>query len=61
MTGWCTGGYCAALLHLPDPERLGAAASVHGYFAGGPQVSTGNLGQLRQQYPALALERSPPG
>jgi hypothetical protein len=59
--GWCTGGYCAALLHLRDPERLGAAASVQGYFAGGPQVSTGNLGQLLQQYPALAQECSPPG
>lgn len=28
VMSWSTRGYCAALLHLPDPERFGAAASV---------------------------------
>jgi len=27
VTGWSTGGYCAALLHLREPARFGAAAS----------------------------------
>ena len=59
VMGWSTGGYCAALLHLRDPERFGAAASVEGYFTPGPDASTGNLGQLLMQYPTLAQESSP--
>ena len=59
VMGWSTGGYCAALLHLRAPERFGAAASVEGYFTPGPDGSTGNLGQLLKQYPALAHESSP--
>ena len=59
VMGWSTGGYCAALLHLRDPERFGAAASVEGYFTPEPDSTTGNLGQLLKQHPALAHESSP--
>ena len=46
VMGWSTGGYCAALLHLRNPERFGAAASIEGYFTPEPDRNTGNLGQL---------------
>lgn len=59
VMGWSTGGYCAALLHLREPGRFGAAASVEGYFTPGPDPSTGNLGQLLKKYPTLAHESSP--
>ena len=59
VMGWSTGGYCAALLHLREPRRFGAAASVEGYFTPGPDPSTGNLGQLLKKYPTLAHESSP--
>ena len=36
VMGWSTGGYCAALLHLREPTRFGAAASVEGYYAPSP-------------------------
>ena len=59
VIGWSTGGYCATLLHLREPSRFGAAASVEGYYLPGPGPSNGNLGQLLKQYPALANESSP--
>jgi len=59
VMGWSTGGYCAALLHLREPDRFGAAASVEGYYIPGPDASTGNLGQLLKQYPTLAQQSSP--
>jgi enterochelin esterase-like enzyme len=59
VMGWSTGGYCAALLHLREPSRFGAGASVEGYYKPGPDPSTGNLGQLLKQYPTLAHESSP--
>lgn len=59
VVGWSTGGYCAALLHLRNPERFGAAASVEGYFTPDPSGSTGNLRQLLEQNETLAQESSP--
>ena len=59
VMGWSTGGYCAALLHLREPSRFGAGASVEGYYYPGPDPSTGNLGQLLRKYPSLAHESSP--
>jgi enterochelin esterase-like enzyme len=59
VMGWSTGGYCAALLHLREPARFGAAASVEGYYNPGPDPSTGNLGQLLRTNPTLAHESSP--
>jgi enterochelin esterase-like enzyme len=59
VMGWSTGGYCAALLHLRDPERFGAAASVEGYFTPEPDSTTGNLAQLLAQDQTLAHESSP--
>ncbi len=59
VMGWSTGGYCAALLHLREPARFGAAASVEGYYTPGPGPSTGNLGQLLKENPTLAQESSP--
>jgi predicted esterase len=57
--GWSTGGYCAALLHLREPTRFGAAASIEGYYTPEPGGGTGNLAQLLTQYPTLAHESSP--
>ena len=57
--GWSTGGYCAALLHLRDPERFGAAASVEGYFNPEPDSNTGLLARLLSQDQTLAHESSP--
>lgn len=54
VMGWSTGGYCAALLHLRNPERFGAAASVEGYFTPEPGGNTGNLRQLLRQDQTLA-------
>jgi len=59
VMGWSTGGYCAAMLHLREPARFGAAASIEGYYTPGPDPSTGNLGQLLKRYPTLAQESSP--
>jgi hypothetical protein len=59
VMGWSTGGYCAAKLHLGQPGRFGAAASVEGYFKPEPDTNTGNLAQLLAQYPTLAHESSP--
>ena len=59
VMGWSTGGYCAALLHLREPSRFGAAASVEGYYLPGPGPSNGNLGQLLNTHPALANVSSP--
>jgi predicted esterase len=59
VLGWSTGGYCAAKLHLGEPARFGAAASVEGYFKPEPDTNTGNLGQFLNQYPALAHQNSP--
>jgi len=59
VMGWSTGGYCAALLHLRDPERFGAGASFEGYFTPGPDGSTGNMAQLLKADQNLAHESSP--
>jgi len=59
VMGWSTGGYCAALLHLRDPERFGAAASVEGYFNPEPDSNTGLLARLLSQDQTLAHESSP--
>ncbi|MBC7558571.1 MAG: hypothetical protein H7270_04310 [Dermatophilaceae bacterium] len=60
VMGWSTGGYCAALLHLREPTRFGAAASVEGYFNPAPDTFTGNLRQLLKTYPDLYHESSAP-
>jgi enterochelin esterase-like enzyme len=59
VMGWSTGGYCASLLHLRDPGRFGAAASIQGYYKPEPDSTTGALGADLQQYPELANEYSP--
>lgn len=59
VMGWSTGGYCAALLHLRDPGRFGAAASVEGYFNPEPDGTTGTLYSALQQDPTLAQQYSP--
>ena len=59
VMGWSTGGYCAALLHLRDPGRFGAAASIQGYYKPEPDSTTGALAADLQQYPELANEYSP--
>jgi hypothetical protein len=59
VMGWSTGGYCAAKLHLGQPARFGAAASIEGYFKPEPDTNTGNLTQLLTQYPTLAHQSSP--
>jgi enterochelin esterase-like enzyme len=59
VMGWSTGGYCAALLHLRDPERFAAAASVEGYYNPEPDGSTGPLNNALQQDPQLAQQSSP--
>jgi hypothetical protein len=59
VMGWSTGGYCAAMLHLREPTRFGAAASAEGYFKPEPDSTNGNLTQLLTQYPTLAQESSP--
>ena len=59
VMGWSTGGYCAALLHLREPARFGAAASVEGYYYPEPGGGTGNLAQLLKQHPKLAQQSSP--
>jgi enterochelin esterase-like enzyme len=58
VMGWSTGGYCAALLHLREPARFGAGASVEGYFNPAPDSATGNLSQLLKIYPTLYNENS---
>jgi enterochelin esterase-like enzyme len=58
VLGWSTGGYCAAMLHLRDPARFAAAASVEGYFAPEPDTTTGNLRQLLATNQTLAHETS---
>jgi hypothetical protein len=47
------------MLHLREPDRFGAAASVEGYFSPWPDGATGNLRQLLKTYPTLAQESSP--
>lgn len=59
VVGWSTGGYCAALLHLRDPGRFGAAASVEGYFNPETDSTTGNLAKLLKTDPTLAHDTSP--
>jgi dienelactone hydrolase len=59
VMGWSTGGYCAAMLHLRDPQRFGAAASVEGYFTPEPDSSTGDLARLLKHDQRLAHETSP--
>lgn len=59
VMGWSTGGYCAALLHLREPARFGAAASVEGYFNPAPDSFSGNLRQLLKTSPTLYHESSP--
>jgi enterochelin esterase-like enzyme len=59
VMGWSTGGYCAALLHLRESARFGAAASIEGYFNPMPDSTTGNLRQLLKMHPTLAQESSP--
>lgn len=59
VMGWSTGGYCAALLHLRDPGRFGAAASIEGYYSPEPDTTTGTLGPRLRQDPRLAHEYSP--
>jgi enterochelin esterase-like enzyme len=59
VMGWSSGGYCAALLHLRDPEHFGAAASVEGYYNPEPDSTTGNLAQLLKSDQTLAHESSP--
>jgi enterochelin esterase-like enzyme len=59
VMGWSTGGYCAALLHLREPARFGAGASVEGYFNPAPDGTSGNLRQLLKTYPTLNNESSP--
>jgi len=59
VMGWSTGGYCAALLHLREPARFGAGASVEGYFNPAPDGTSGNLRQLLKTYPNLYDESSP--
>ena len=59
VMGWSTGGYCAALLHLRDPGRFAAAASVEGYFSPEPDSTTGDLGPRLSQDPRLAHEYNP--
>jgi enterochelin esterase-like enzyme len=58
VMGWSTGGYCAALLHLREPARFGAAASVEGYFNPEPDSFTGNLSELLKKYPTLYNDSS---
>ena len=60
VMGWSTGGYCAALLHLREPARFGAAASVEGYFNPAPDTFTGDLRQLLKTFPGLYHESSAP-
>ena len=59
VMGWSTGGYCAALLHLREPSRFSAGASVEGYFYPEPDAMTGNLSQLLKASPTLAHQSSP--
>jgi hypothetical protein len=59
VMGWSTGGYCAAMLHLREPARFGAGASVEGYFDPAPDGTTGNLRQLLKAYPTLSHDSSP--
>jgi hypothetical protein len=59
VMGWSTGGYCAAMLHLREPARFGAGASVEGYFNPAPDGTTGNLRQLLRTYPTLSHDSSP--
>lgn len=59
VMGWSTGGYCAALLHLRDPGRFGAAASVQGYYQPEPDGTTGALWSYLHHDPVLAQEYSP--
>jgi enterochelin esterase-like enzyme len=59
VMGWSTGGYCAALLHLREPTRFGAAASVEGYYSPEPGGGTGNLAQILKQNPTLANQSNP--
>jgi enterochelin esterase-like enzyme len=59
VMGWSTGGYCAALLHLRDPSRFAAAASIEGYYDPEPDATTGTLASALQQDPLLARDASP--
>lgn len=59
VMGWSTGGYCAALLHLRDPSRFNAAASIEGYYNPEPDGTTGGLSGALQQDPLLAQQYSP--
>jgi hypothetical protein len=59
VMGWSTGGYCAALLHLRDPEHFSAAATVEGYFTPEPDSTTGSLALLLKADQTLAHDSSP--
>ena len=59
VMGWSTGGYCAALLHLRDPEHFSAGASIEGYFNPEPDSTTANLAQLLKADQNLAHVSSP--
>lgn len=43
VTGWSTGGFCAAKLLLTDPDRFTAAASLGGYYEPLTDDTTGKL------------------
>jgi hypothetical protein len=47
------------MLHLREPARFGAGASVEGYFNPAPDGTTGNLRQLLKTYPTLSQDSSP--
>jgi enterochelin esterase-like enzyme len=63
VTGWSTGGFCAAKLLLRHRHEFNAAASIGGYFTAGTDRTTGNLfngnGQLRRENSPSWLIRQP--
>lgn len=59
VTGYSTGGYCAAKLQLREPGTFAAAAAIEGYFRPELDGTTGNLAQVYAADPALLAANSP--
>jgi len=59
VEGWSTGGYCAAKLHLRNPDVFVAGASVQGYFTPELDHTTGNLQTIFRNHIKVANLNSP--
>jgi len=62
VTGYSTGGWCAAMVGLLHPDRYAASAVIAGYFRPqfATQVSTSERNSLLAKYDVLGLAKNQP-